>query len=71
MVSINIESINEYIGMYFYRGVIRLSPLGMIYNLSSVSACGLDYVKVNVQCQQMGKHDIYCIDSETNIELMD
>ena len=47
MDSIARECIKEDIGMYRYRGVIRLTALGMIDDLASVAACGFDSVKVN------------------------
>ena len=45
--SISRECIRDDIGLYKYRGVIRLSSLGMIDDLAGVSLCGFDSVKLN------------------------
>ena len=47
MDSISRECITEDIGLYRYRGAIRLSPLGMIDDLACVALCGFDSVKMN------------------------
>ena len=47
MDSISRECIRDDIGMYLYKGVIRIGSLGMIDILAVVSLCGFDSVKTN------------------------
>jgi hypothetical protein len=48
MDSIYRECIKDDVGMYRYRGAVRLSPLGMIDDLACVALCGFDSVQMNV-----------------------
>ena len=47
MDSIARECIRDDIGLYKYRGVLRISPLGMIDDLACVAICGFDSVQLN------------------------
>ena len=47
MDSISRECVIDDVGMYRYRGAVRLSPLGMIDDLACVALCGFDSVQMN------------------------
>ena len=47
MDSISRECIRDDNGLYKYRGVLRLSPLGMIDDLACIARCGFDSVELN------------------------
>ena len=47
MDSISRECLRDDIGLYKYRGAIRISPLGMIDDLACVAKCGFDSVELN------------------------
>ena len=47
MDSISRECIRDDLGLYLYRGVLRLSALGMIDDLACAAKCGFDSVKIN------------------------
>ena len=47
MDSVSRECIRDDLGLYLYRGVLRLSALGMIDDLACAAKCGFASVKIN------------------------
>ena len=47
MDSISREYIKDDIGLYRYRGVMRVSALGMIDDLACIATCGFESVQLN------------------------